>query len=120
MPLPKIDRPDMFDLLPASVLLTGRLDPKRKKKHRGNRRPKSKRLTTEYLAWINSPQWQMFKLSIIAARGMKCEACGRDGRVDLHHLHYRTLGAERPDDVRLLCYPCHQRADAGRRKRRSF
>ena len=29
----------------------------------------------------------------------------------MHHKDYRTLGAEKPEDVELLCVNCHQIAD---------
>ena len=41
--------------------------------------------------------------------------CGSGGRrLDLHHLHYDTLGTERLRDVALLCRPCHTDADLER------
>ena len=40
-----------------------------------------------------------------------CERCGADARhfvVDVHHLHYETLGVERPGiDLVTLCRSCH-------------
>ena len=48
----------------------------------------------------------------IEAHGPKvCERCGFSaGKRELfviHHRHYETLGKERPQDVCLLCKPCH-------------
>jgi 5-methylcytosine-specific restriction endonuclease McrA len=42
--------------------------------------------------------------------GGACERCdGRSGEdaSDVHHLHYRTLYRERPEDLQHLCRPCH-------------
>jgi hypothetical protein len=37
-----------------------------------------------------------------------CEGgCGRGG-LEYHHLHYRTVGCERPSDLKLLCRSCHE------------
>ena len=32
----------------------------------------------------------------------------------LHHVHYRSLGSEQPEDVELLCPECHTGADEAR------
>jgi hypothetical protein len=39
--------------------------------------------------------------------GHRCETCKRGGPLQLHHLHYDTLGRESVDDVRMLCDDCH-------------
>lgn len=36
-----------------------------------------------------------------------CENCGARTTLALHHLHYDTVGEERPDDLRALCRECH-------------
>jgi hypothetical protein len=43
-----------------------------------------------------------------------CEDCGSPGarpgeRRVLHHLHYRSVGCEVPDDLLLICRDCHRR-----------
>jgi len=43
------------------------------------------------------------------ARG-KCERCGLGLPLDLHHLHYRTVGRETPADLLALCRDCHDAA----------
>jgi len=38
-----------------------------------------------------------------------CEDCANPVvRLTFHHLHYRTLGEESPDDLALLCWDCHK------------
>jgi hypothetical protein len=39
--------------------------------------------------------------------GDRCERCGCIGAVVAHHLHYRTKGRERPEDLLLVCEKCH-------------
>ena len=34
--------------------------------------------------------------------------------LELHHVHYRSLGNEQPEDVELLCRECHTGADEAR------
>src|SRR5271166_365376 len=45
----------------------------------------------------------------------RCEDCGEDsGKLALHHFTHRTIddepifGRETPDDLQLLCRPCHK------------
>jgi hypothetical protein len=64
---------------------------------------------------ISSAQWKLLKRNIIEQRGSRCEQCGQEGgSLALHHLHYRTVGNERLEDVELLCAECHTRADEAR------
>jgi len=64
---------------------------------------------------IASAQWTSLKRQIIERRGNRCERCGGEDRsLDLHHLHYRSMGNEQPEDVVLLCRDCHAEADKAR------
>ena len=46
--------------------------------------------------------------AVLKRAGDACEGCG-DGRVrlEMHHLHYDTVGIETPDDLEALCRSCH-------------
>ncbi len=81
--------------------------------------PQAKRLWwIEYHRYLKSPAWRNFKFLIISERGAVCERCGASGsdkRVDLHHLGYSNLGHETREDVKLLCYRCHQLMHPGKR-----
>jgi 5-methylcytosine-specific restriction endonuclease McrA len=48
--------------------------------------------------------------SVMARAWGKCERCGEKADLDLHHLHYRTVGEETTDDLMALCRPCHNEA----------
>lgn len=37
-----------------------------------------------------------------------CQACGSPDQLQVHHAHYDTLGDEQPQDLVLLCDPCHE------------
>jgi 5-methylcytosine-specific restriction endonuclease McrA len=72
-----------------------------------------------YQRHIASSRWKELRLKIIEQRGGKCQRCNSDSLdLELHHLHYRSLGNELPEDVELLCPKCHETADAARRPRR--
>jgi 5-methylcytosine-specific restriction endonuclease McrA len=62
----------------------------------------------EYDRALASDRWRQLRTRVLAERGYACERCGMTlTPLDLHHLHYRTLGEETPDDVELLCHRCH-------------
>jgi 5-methylcytosine-specific restriction endonuclease McrA len=68
-----------------------------------------------YQQHISSPDWMLLKNQILAQRGNRCERCGQSRiSLELHHLHYRSLGNEQPEDVELLCQECHTLADEER------
>lgn len=61
-----------------------------------------------YLNYLNSKEWRTFKLSIQKQRGDKCETCGITGiQLDGHHLTYKRLFHELPEDIKILCRSCH-------------
>lgn len=62
-----------------------------------------------YREYIKSDRWQGLRRQMIRERGAICERCGRpDPKVNLHHLTYVRLGSELPEDMKLLCFPCHK------------
>ncbi len=74
----------------------------------------------DYKTYLASPEWQEFRRRTILAAGKKCVRCGvlecltEESALDVHHKHYRTLGAELREDVEVLCRKCHKRADRER------
>jgi 5-methylcytosine-specific restriction endonuclease McrA len=59
--------------------------------------------------------WKRLRSEVIEQRGNRCEQCVQeDVALVLHHLHYKTIGNEQPEDVQLLCSDCHERADEKR------
>ncbi len=64
-----------------------------------------------YQKRISSAEWKTLKRKVIEQRGNRCERCEKESAsLELHHLHYESLGSERPEDVELLCAECHTEA----------
>ena len=63
-------------------------------------------MTRDYLRYLRSPEWQARRRAVWSRAKGRCERCGAPGR-DVHHLTYERVGAERLDDLRLLCRRCH-------------
>jgi hypothetical protein len=63
-----------------------------KQRHRWNR------LTSRY---------RVLRRARLEIAGHACEMCCSRRQLQLHPLHYATLGRERVGDVRILCDDCH-------------
>jgi hypothetical protein len=66
------------------------------------------RHSAEYDAVLASDRWRMLRADVIRRAGYRCIACGRGGRLDVHHARgYRNLGNERPEELQAFCRDCH-------------
>lgn len=66
----------------------------------------------EYYKYLQSKEWSQIKLDLIQTRGAKCERCGATRKhlryLHIHHLTYKNIGNENPEDLEILCAPCHR------------
>jgi len=62
----------------------------------------------------SSQEWQIICAEVRRRAGWCCEACGRRGRLDVHHVVKRSQGGSDFDLDRLvaLCPACHGQTDA--------
>jgi len=81
---------------------------KKKKPKKGNRKKKSKGLdVNKYREYLKSKEWSEIRNDIYQIRGKKCECCGSVNDLHVHHLHYKNIFKEEPEDLVLLCADCH-------------
>ncbi len=73
-------------------------------------------LTKQYREYLGSLQWHAKREAALLRSGHKCERCGANKGLEVHHKHYRTLFHEQPEDLEVLCFPCHGPADERRRR----
>lgn len=83
----------------------------------------------DYAAYLRSPEWAAQRERALRAAGDQCARCHNrshlsgyvddDGQelmirvqLDVHHLTYDRVGAERPDDLVVLCHRCHAETHA--------
>ena len=67
----------------------------------------------------NQASQQCARNRTIKQRGSRCECCGQTGYVELHHLVEVIDGGDNSDsNLRLLCYPCHQKAHGNKMGKR--
>jgi 5-methylcytosine-specific restriction endonuclease McrA len=61
-----------------------------------------------YRAYLRTAWWQRFRADAIRRAGGRCQVCGSDGPLQVHHVSYDRLGCERPADCCVLCDDCHE------------
>lgn len=64
-----------------------------------------------YLEYLQTDHWREMREKILVRAKYQCECCGTYDRagLDIHHLNYDRLGAERLDDLLALCNTCHRK-----------
>ncbi len=69
--------------------------------------PRYMEIQADYQLLVKVLEWR----GIGKCQPKTCDRCGftSGSRKEfvVHHRHYRTFGSERPEDVCLLCKPCH-------------
>lgn len=58
-------------------------------------------------AYYRSDDWTDRKQPVWNRARGRCERCKMNPGDDVHHLHYRTLFREQPEDLMFLCRGCH-------------
>jgi len=64
-----------------------------------------------YKKYLGSAQWKKRRLQVLERAGDKCERCGSDVELEVHHLNYERLGREDLSDLLAVCKRCHLRED---------
>lgn len=64
-------------------------------------------MNKEYKDYLNSKEWYAIKVSLFNIRGKKCERCGNEKQLQIHHRHYRNIFNEKPEDLQIVCAGCH-------------
>ncbi len=67
-------------------------------------------MTYDHYINYSSLWWVKIQFALQRA-GRKCQECGYKKGLAVHHLTYARLGREDPEDLRVLCKPCHSKAD---------
>lgn len=62
-----------------------------------------------YHEYIDSPEWRERVNHYKELAGRRCQECGATTRLTGHHRHYLNIGNEPPDDIEILCWPCHRK-----------
>lgn len=65
-------------------------------------------MTREYQDYLDGPLWKKRQLEKFQQAGKKCEACGANRRLHIHHLTYERIFQEPMEDLMVLCKRHHE------------
>lgn len=63
-----------------------------------------------YEEQLKDPRWNAFREFVFAVRGKKCEHCGKENHLQVHHTKYvggRKAWEYTCKEVKVLCRDCH-------------
>ncbi len=60
-----------------------------------------------YEQYLHSEAWRQRRAIMVERADHRCQLCNSGGRLEVHHRTYARLGAERPEDLIVLCHTCH-------------
>lgn len=60
-----------------------------------------------YEEYLRTEHWKRTRRKALLRAGYQCQKCGATSYLEVHHVTYARLGAERPDDLIVLCRACH-------------
>jgi hypothetical protein len=91
-------------------------------RHRSSLREELARTMPSYRSYLQSNSWRIKRRRILDLAGNRCEKCGANEKLQVHHLTYKRLGAELDTDLVALCPGCHYKAHftKGGKKRRGL
>jgi hypothetical protein len=62
-----------------------------------------------YEEYRQTDYWQKVRKEVLKRALYRCQLCGEDSPLDVHHRTYATRGEERTSDVIALCRDCHSK-----------
>jgi len=60
-----------------------------------------------YIRYINSEAWRKRRARALKLAGHRCQVCGRNWSLQVHHNTYERLGHEADSDLLVTCASCH-------------
>lgn len=61
----------------------------------------------KYSNYLRTEYWQLIRKGMHESIGYKCEICGSEEHINIHHFNYENLGKETLNDLACLCQRCH-------------
>lgn len=70
-----------------------------------------------YASYLASPEWANKRREALERDKGRCSRCNGDTNLQVHHLHYETLGEEKLVSLETLCKGCHEKEHGRNRKK---
>lgn len=67
----------------------------------------------DYYAYLKTQAWEDMRQKIFRRDGFKCVICHEAKNLNVHHITYENLGAEKESDLVTLCQACHEKVHSG-------
>lgn len=64
------------------------------------------------MVYLRSEWWKQRRLLALMNAGKSCEVCFAQRGLEVHHITYKNLEAEKDEDLMVLCQECHDAAHA--------
>ncbi len=68
-----------------------------------------------YHEYIRSGSWYKRRYGALMRAENRCQVCNSGEQLSVHHRDYSRLGAEKPSDLIVLCWLCHDLFHRNRR-----
>jgi len=68
-----------------------------------------KEFKSKYQKYLKSKEWSDIRNDLFHVRGRACERCGSTNRLQVHHITYKNVFKEEPEDLEILCDSCHKK-----------
>ena len=72
------------------------------------KRKKSRKKKQPYKDYLLSNEWKKKRNKKLKEAGNKCEECGSDKKLQVHHKTYKHIFKEPLTDLMVLCDTCHK------------
>ena len=67
----------------------------------------------DYYSYLKTQAWEEMRQKIFRRDGFKCVICHEAKNLNVHHITYENLGAEKESDLVTLCQACHEKVHSG-------
>ena len=67
-------------------------------------------MSATYDEYLYKPHWREMRKQVLKRAAYRCEKCGKQARLHVHHKTYSRLGQELERDLLALCTECHNGA----------
>ena len=61
-----------------------------------------------YAEYLETEHWQFIRQAALWHADDRCQVCGTSAGLEVHCRSYERLGAERSEDLVVLCRRCHE------------
>lgn len=73
-----------------------------------------------YRKYLRSKAWRALRKQVLIRDGYRCQKCGSNENLQVHHRTYDNIGREKPEDLVTLCRKHHEQLENAIKKKRAL